>query len=410
MPEDLLEAVDETTEPVDAVDATAETTEPTEGEQQQTEETERPITSLFQPDDASKLDPKVMRTLAEIRAKSPDVASLLSKAAHRVAQFEREFPGGFAEIKELRDQIESLGGTENIESAFEDSKQFGDLVQQFQSGDQAFVNDMAETDPAAFAAIAPKVFDKFAEVNSDAFAGYIGRIVFRDMQSQSVPLMMMRLADTIADNPKAKEAFQAINDYLGGFKVLSEKPLPEGKKGAAPAKDDAGKKEQDLRSREWQMDRTALEKQIVNSEYQKLLAGRKPTSEERAQILELLGAKRQSLADSLFPGWKEKADRYLSNGNKDGYMRYIGSIYRRVLPEAVAYAVRRTLKAAPKPAAAAQARPQLRTAAAGASASPDFKPVAKEPGSYEIDYSKTTPKMLAQNRAVLLSGGKVSWR
>ena len=385
---------------------TSEAETPAEGEGEKT-----PVTSLFQAD-GKKLDPQVSASLAKIKAESPEVAKLINRAVYRVAELDREFPGGVTEAKELRDKVEELGGVDGIETKLESLAEMDGLATAFMSSDPAFVEDLVESSPEAFAALAPMVFQKFAEVNAEGFAAYMGRVVLGDMQANGIPLMMMRMQDLIpADNPRLKEAFDQINAYLGGFKTLSEKPLPKpGTSKAKPAAgktDDLSKREEALRAKEWQTERDTMQRGIVNGEYAKVLAGRKPDSEEKAQILELFQSRSIAAANRLFPGWSEKAQRYVSSGDKAGYIRYMKSIYARVVPEAMASSVNATMKG--KKAAAATVTRPAGTGAPAKTAASGFKVIGKDPGN-NVDYGRTTKAMVAQDMYILKDGSKVIWR
>ena len=415
---DLLEAeiLEETPlETVEELEEHPDGTEHSEGDAKEGDgETKTPVTSLFQAD-GRKLDATVRNSLAKIKAEDPSVGKLLTKAVFRVAELDREFPGGLTEVRELRDKIEELGGLTGIQEKLDGVTELDTLAKQYMDGDPAFVEDMATSSPESFAALAPAVFAKYAEVNPNGFAAYIGRVVYADLQKSDIPLMMARLQDTLGDNPKANEVFAQLNSYLGGFKVLADKPIeaPKPKAAAAPKKDENSSREEELRSREWKIDRESLQRSITDTEYRKALAGRTAGTEDRAQIKELFLIRSKSAADRLFPGWPEKAQRFIKSGDRDGYLRYIKSIYTRVVPEAMASSVASTLKGARKPAAGAPPVPKKEAAGApanGTQAAGTFKPVAAEPSTWEIDYNRTSTSMLRENRAFLKSGARVQWK
>lgn len=381
-------------------------------QQQQDGGDKTPVTSLFQAD-GKKLDPQVSTTLANIKKENPELGKLLTRAVYRVAEIDREFPGGVTEAKELRDKVEEFGGIEGIEQKLESLVEMDGLATAYMSSDPAFVEDLVESSPEAFSALAPLVFQKFHEINAEGFSAYMGRVVLGDMQANGVPLMMQRLQDLIpADNDKLQKAFEVVNQYLGGFQALAQKPLPSAKakpgSGSGNGKgDELSKREEALRAKEWQSERDTMQRGIVNNEYTKCLAGRKAGSEEKAQILELFLSRSKAAADRIFPGWNEKAQRYISSNDKAGYLRWMKSIYSRVVPEAMASAVTSTMRG--KKAAAPAKKPG---AGGGTVVAPiaGFKPVAKEPGTWEINYSLTTQAMLRENRAVLKDGSKVAWK
>ncbi|MDE2099607.1 MAG: hypothetical protein KGL39_20310 [Patescibacteria group bacterium] len=412
MPEDLLEIEAETPEAEEAPEGEqpgAEGQQP-EGEKPEGEKT--PVTSLFQ-SDGKKFDPQVSAALNKIKGENPELGKLLLRAVSRVGELDREFPGGLNEVRELRDQVEEFGGITGIQEKLDSLQEMDGLAQQFMSADPAFVDDLIQSSPEAFSALAPVVFQKFAETNPDGFGAYIGRIVYANMQAAEIPLVMMRLNDLVADKPQAIEALKQLNVYLGGFRDLASKALPEfkGAKSSTPKNDDLSKREEALRSKEWQAERDSLHKGIVNTEYKRALAGRTPNSEEKAQILELFTGRATTAANRLFPGWQQKAQRYINANDKAGYLRYMETIYRRIVPEAVSSAVSSTMrgKATSTKKPATPARPAVKPAANGAGTE-GFAPLAKEPDTWEIDYARTTPSMLRNNRAVLTSGKKVEWR
>lgn len=409
MPEDLME-LDSATEETAVLADGEQVAEGAEG-QQATEGEEQPVTDLFEPD-GKKVHSAIRAQLAKIKTEKPDAGKLITDAVYRFAEFKREFPGGLAEARELRDKIEEYGGVDAISGEIATAKEFRELAKAFETSDPAFVDDMVESNPDAFASIAPMVFQKYAELNPDGFAGYVGRVVYADLQRNNVPLLMERLADVLPpDNTKAIEIFNTLNGYLGNFKTLADKaPTVKAGKRTEPAKDDNLKqREEALRSREWKTERDGILRTEKDGAMLKALAGRKPDTEEKAQIEELFMVRAKAAVDRLEPGWAEKAKRFIGNNDKAGYLRYIKSIYQRAIPEAIASAVNSTLrgkKAAPvnNQQNGVKKSPNDATQPAG------FIPLAKEPETYQIDYSRTTATMITNNQAVMKDGKKVSWR
>lgn len=395
-----LEGAEETTLEEQPVEAGEE--KPAEGEEQTA-----PVTSLLGPD-GKKLDPTVRSLLSEIRTKNDAAGKLLTKAVYRVAELDREFPGGLTEARELRDKIEGLGGVEGIEGKLETLAELTGLSKQFMDGDPAFVEDMATSSPEAFSELAPAVFAKYAQTNPDGFTAYIGRVVWSDMNTNGIPLLLQRMADFMpADKPQALELLNSLSTYLNGFGELSKK-APSTAKPRVEAKPDSDltAREEALRSREWRAERDGIQRGIVRDEETKSLAGRKPDTEERAQIRELFMTRSQAAANRLFPGWSEKAQRFIKSGDKAGYLRYMKSIYVRVVPEAMASAVNSTMrhsKTAPVVAKTATARPGVTAAPANG-----FKPVASIPQN--IDWGRTSKQMVQEDRYILTDGSRVQVR
>ena len=369
---------------------------------------EKKPATLFE---GNKLSGAAKSALAELKAKDPGIAKAVTRALYRTLELDREFPGGLTEVKELRDKLDGFGGVPGIEKMQQGLAEMDGLAKQFMDGDPAFVEDLATEGPEAFAKLAPAIFAKYAEVHPEGFEAYLGRVIYGDMVRNEIPLLMMRLADVIGDKPQAVEVFEKLNLYLGNFKTMATKPM-EAPKGRAPEPkaNNQDQREEDLRSREWKMDRDKVQRATVDSEFRSALNGRKPSSEERAEIYERFKVKAGMLLRNIEPEWTKKSERFIKNNDKAGYLRFMTSLYKRVTPESMSYAVNRTLKPARAGATAAPKKNEQPGRASGAPAAPGFTPVSKEPGSYEIDYSRTSTAMLNRNQAVLTDGRKVNWK
>lgn len=409
---DDLELIDDTEQQVEEPEQQTDETEHAESDStEETTESDAPApTMLFE--QGGKLSPAVKDALLKLKTEKPEVGKLLTKAVFRVAELDREFPGGLTEAREMRDKVDEFGGLSGIEEKMTELSQYSAVVDAFDAQNPAFVDELA-TFPESFCALAPAFIGKYAELSPDGFKSYIGKLVYGDMQTNEVPLLMMRLQDFIGDNPKAIEVFEKINGYLGGFRNMAaiNPAAPRAATAKPAANADNNKREDELRSKEWKIERQSIERTTRDSELTRSLAGRRPSTEERAQINELFLSRSKAAADRYFPGWGEKAQRFIRNNDKAGYLRYMTSIYSRVVPEAMASAVSATMKSARRPAASANGQPAKPKPAgvAGAPAADGFKRMANMPPPYEIDYTRTSPSMISGNKAVLRDGKKVSW-
>lgn len=411
------ELLEETPEGEESLE-TPEVPEGTEA-QEETPEGEKPPApvSLFQPD-GKKLDPAIKASLAELKAKSPEAARLVSKALYDHGQFQREFPGGLTEAKELRDKIDGLGGVATIEERLNDLTYFDGIDQKFTQGDPAFVDDLVKADPGAFSRIAPAVFAKYNEIHPEGWKKYIGTVIYTDFQQNEIPVQMSRLADSLRrkDEAGAIESFNAVAAYLASFKELASLRV-EAPKGKAPeSKDqDVQKREDALRAREWQAEHSQIERRIVQEEYRTAVGARKVSTEDKAQIQELFLAKRQTLARQYFPDQAKKLEALRRANDKAGFLRLATLMHKRVSPEAMRWAVARTLKPA-KTGASGQTPvqklpPQQQGRLERQNGAGVFKFVSNEPGTWDIDYNYPGIKqLLGENKAVLKSGEKVQWR
>lgn len=402
-PEELLEA--EEIESPETEEVEGEEPEIAEGEQPEGEEEQPELTSLFEAD-GKKVAKPVRDVLAKLKTENPSIAKLVTSAVFRHAELNREFPGGLTEVRELRDKVEQMGGFADIEEKLQGAEELNKLAVYFENGDAAFVDDMIASNKESFAALAPVVFDRFRDLNTGAWSAYIGKVVYGDLQKNDIPLYLMRLADHVKDKPEALELLNVVNAYLGGFKELSTK-APTARPQAKAQPNTETQRETDLRSREWNLDRQSLQRETKAEAFTKALAGRKPNTEEKAQIEELFTTRAAKLADQFFKDWRKTSEAYIKRNDKAGYLRYMGSIYKRVIPEAITSAVRSTMKGK----AATITNPKTgATVTPAAKAAEGFTVVGKEPNTYDVDYGRTNQKMIMEGRYIMKDGRKLQWR
>jgi hypothetical protein len=403
MAEDLLELNEEETE-----EQPADGEQPAEGAdnaEQPAEGQEEQVTSLFDADGKKVAEP-IRKTLAKLKTENPSVGKLITDAVYRAAEFRREFPGGLTEARELRDRVEELGGIDTVREQLAGAAELNELARAFANGDPAFVDDMVVSDKEAFSSLAPVVFDRYKEVSPEGWSSYLAKAIYSDIQANDIPLYVMRLADVVKDKPEAVQLLQAISGYLGSFKELAAKTpaAPQRRTVEQPRSDN---REEQLRAREWNADRRELQTTIKTAAITRALAGRKPNTEEKAQIEELFTTRAARLAKNYFKDWEKVSQGYIARDDKRGYLRYMESIYRRVMPEAMSSAVASTLKGQRPASTGALAKPGAKVAVKPAEG---FTLVAKEPDTYNIDYGRTSRAMLAENKAILRDGKKVQWR
>ncbi len=335
---------------------------------------------------------------------------------------QREFPGGVAEAKELRDKIDGLGGFEKLDKDLANLELLTGYDDKFGEGDPAFIDGLATANPAAFAKLAPAMFAKFNEISPDGWRQYIGSVVYGDFQRNELPVQLTRLADSIRrkDEAGVTESYNALSAYLATWRELAglRVEAPKGKP-AETGETDLSKREAALRSREWQAEHSGIERRIVQEEYKTAVGARKPSSEEKAEIQELFLSRRQTLAHQYFPDQAKKLDALRSRNDKAGFMRLATVMHKRVSPEAMRWAVARILK--PSRAAASSTtqqrtqqqseKPQQRQQQQPQNGAGAFKFVSAEPGTYDIDYTYPGIKnLISENKAVLRDGSKVQWR
>lgn len=363
--------------------------------------------------DGKRLSASAKATLEEIKAKDPRLAAQIKSALFSADALKRALPGGLKEVGELRQSIEELGGPEGIARIREEQAEWNALDQQFVSGDPRFVENIAASSPEAFLKLAPAVFQKFAELNSEGYSAYVSQVFVSDMQQEGIPLALERLQDFIGDNPRAMEVWKKLAGYVNRVAGLAAKPVNPPAK--AQQQDDGrerslAEREQALTRNDWRGAADAERLKSFSSEYARLTQGRKVTETQKAAIQELY-VSRLGAALRKVQNFNSNIDRYFANKDREGYLRYISSIYKQEIPKALRSAVESVLPGKPGPAAtrvaANTAQSGKATAAAAASG---YAWTAAPPDKHTIDVNRTTMDMIREGRAVLIGGKKVQWK
>ena len=414
--EDVLDAPAEELEvsPVETPESELPETPAVEGETPEGEQAidKTPVTSLFTADGKS-LDPTIRKAIDKIKAENPSAAKVLGKSLFRLAELDREFPRGITEVRELRDQVESLGGVDGLKEKVEDAKLFDTLSSQYMKADPAFVEDMVKSSPESFVALAPIMVRKFLETDPSTgkirypgFVNDIARVVSSDMNAGKILLTMERLADTIDGNPKAIDQFNRIYQYLTAWDSLASQQPEIQKPKAEPEKPPVD--ESATRAGQWEEESATGRAALAVSEFKRLTNGKTVPSEDRLQAEELFKARAKALAVKYFPNWHETAQGYLKSNQKSAYLRLMASIDRRVVPEAVQYAVSKTIRTGTP-----GAKPAPVSAKPGNKVVPPangFKFVGKMPPNDQWDWNRTSPSMVKENKCILKDGSRVQWR
>lgn len=371
-----------------------------EGEQQPE------VKSLFD-EDGNKVAKPVREALLKIKSENPSLGKVLLESVHQSAQLQREFPGGLAEVREMRSKLEEFGGLEEIAQTVSIADDFTRLSQAFLEGKPEFVDDMVATDPAAFDAIAPQIFRRYAETNKAGYAHFIGAAASQYLNEKQIPLTIMRLADLVKDNPGATQLLEHIHTHLSFLQELANTPPKPMERKEAPKQDD---REEKLRMREWAADRNGIEISITQDARTKALAGRVPSAEDNKIIQDLFLVNVRRATDNQFKGWRERSQQYIKSDDKKGYLRYVNSIARAVVPGAMAAAVNSTLRGQRAPAKPAPKKPEVNRTGTMKPAE-GFTLVAKEPSTWELDLTHPMAfEWTQQNRGILKNGKKVWWR
>ena len=216
--------------------------------------------------------------LSKLKAENPALARALEKDAFLADRFRREFPGGPAELKTMRDTLETLGGETGVQEITQELDGWRQFDQQFTAGDPKVLEFLTSEPEAqsAFLQIAPQAFEKFRELNPEGYGAYVAQVFVADMMQEQVPLMMQRLGDFLGDNPKASEVYQKLVGYLNRIGTLAKNPVNKPFEKAQPKGPDPDRQkfEQDREAftkQQWRSESDTIHKRVFDAEWSKMV-------------------------------------------------------------------------------------------------------------------------------------------
>lgn len=363
-----------------------------------------------------KLTAEAKATLEEMKATNPALHKHIKEALYGGEAFKKAFPGGIKEAQQFKATLDQYGGAEGIQQVKQTADRFTQLDQAYTSADPKFIEELVATPEGqtAFLKLAPAMFAKYAEMNGDAYGAMVSRVFVADMVQERVPLMLERLADFVGDNPKAQEVLNQLTGYVNRIYQTSQKKteIPENK---TPPPDDRSKgldeREANLTRTEWRNEGNAERMKQFGSSWKELTAGRKISPDQEGAIKELYASRMQKLVTS--PDFVDKTQRFFSAKDKAGFLKHSSATFKTAIPDALKAAINAVLgpgKVAARPALAA-AQPQKTALGTPAAQVPGYTWVAAAPKGNDVDYARTTQKMIMEGKAFLRGkAAGVQWK
>jgi hypothetical protein len=381
-------------------------------------ETETEAAKPFLAVENGKLSELAKKTIEELKLKNPQLAKAVQRALFAEDRLRRELPGGFKEVAQLREKIEQLGGDEGIQSLQSELDGWKDFDAKYTAGDPAVLQFLTETPEAeaAFLKIAPAVFEKFREVNSDGYSAYISQVFVSDMRENEIPMTIQLLGSLLGraqaqlsepDRVEAKRLYDALSSYVNRINEFSRKPVSAApaasKAGADPRQAELDTRETNLRKQEWQGETERQHAAIFSAAWKRLAA---TVPQNQVAPLRKLYALHLQETLAAKKDFDTNMNRFFAAKQKDGFLRTHKSAFEAAVPLALRKAMAELGIGARKAPATAAAPGTPATAKPPA---PGFIPVSQKPNMAEVDNVRTTPAMWQNKRAVLKNGKQVTW-
>ena len=373
--------------------------------------------------DRGKLTTSGKAVIEALAPLGPAAQQAVLRALRSMTYFQGEFPGGSKEVTSLRGLVQKYGGEQGIAELGSIKDQMEEIDSLYSRSDPKFLDMITSDDegkrslvglmgPALlkFSQLAPQ---QFAYQNAMSFAHYL--------DLERVPVTFGRMADLLnraaeySNRGNHELAASLISEIANAHNQLADTldKVYKASRNAPPMQqanavsDDRTRqldeREQGLQKREWERAVVDERKKIYGKTFGELTKGRQITPEQKDTIQGFYDLAMQA----KLRAWQNNASRFMSNSDKDGYIKEQFAFFQKAIPESLRQAIQRAMPQKPGPKAEAKSSPNVPRGTTSTNGS--AMRIAKKPADSDIDLARTTPSMVWTNQAYLKTGKLVQW-
>lgn len=417
MPEET--AVIDTPAEIPPAGSTEPTEPPTDGTEPESgeHESQQPGEGGEQPAANGKDVHQAVRTsLGELKKTNPAAANALKQAYFSNQEFQKEFPGGIAEARQIATTLKEFGGTDGVRVLKDSADYLEQIDKSFTAGDPAFIDQLAQASPESFVKIMPAAIDKLEQMAPEAFASLFAQRMLGDMNASGLIGELQWLQRVAGDNAEIKAVADKFVKYLQRLSGFAEKPYAapksqQSQNGNGQQDEERTRFEQEKREftiTQWRTVAADNVGKVFSSEFSRLTGGRTVTTEQKAAIIELV---QNAINRAETDDDRKKIDDYFASGDQQGYLKFKDSFFKRVVPNAVERATSTILGKKPGPGTqnptAARPTPSARPTTP---AVPGVKMVTEKPAPHLINRRLTSQDDILKGLYTLTDGSKVQVR
>ena len=368
--------------------------------------------------------------LESLRSISPQLAQQTVQAHLTAEYFRREFPKGKADVQRLKQMATGYGGETGLASLKQNAEALTNLTNLYDAADPSFVDHLTadEESIAAFVKLFPSFMDRLYKASPD-HAMHLTAQRFADfMDSARLPVSFARMADLLnmaaaskddharlaAMIPSMVESFNEISATLDkAYQIAKTKPADPAVT-PQPANDERLKsldqREQAIRQKEWDDQIYNERRTIWQNAWKELTKGRTISETQKSSILALYDARLLTMAKQA-PGQPDYA-RFIATNDRDGYLRSQIEFAKKYIPEALRKSIQAFFPPAqpgPKPKSDGVKPVPVKPPVNGQAPPSQTVKVRAMPAVAQLDYMRTTPEMLRENKAFGKDGKIYQW-
>lgn len=357
--------------------------------------------------------PKSIRALKET---DPAAYKAEKTRFFRGQAFDKEFPGGVTEARQLKQSLDLVGGREGLVKLQTDMADFKNVAKQYFDGSPEFVDGLAKEDPIAFGTHVPLFLNRLKDVDPEGFNRLVAQQIHTEHQAIGLRSDLERVYAAIKGG-QTNDALQILNDIAVWHDKITnlakQEEDPKYKRLQEQIRTERESQRQQTLQNLDQQYKTEAKKHLdsfTNSLIDSYTKGRKLEEADRKRLFNaiLREADDEVNGDEAFKRqrnllFKEAAD----SGDVSASIRLANSRYEQAIREA-ARGVIGTFSKGATPVSRADKTPP--TNGQKPPGNDGFTPVNVRPAAHLIDRSKTTTRMiLHEKRAILKDGSKQSW-
>lgn len=361
------------------------------------------------PDEDGRRLPQYIRSLKE----SNPEAYKAAKAGFFDLASRRSIHPTIQAAREEHELVESLGGSEGIQSLREDGNFFKEAANQFLKGDPAFVNDLWEEDKIAAALHVQPMLEQFRKHDFEGYASTLARLWKTELDTvEFAPALddMIKLIQA-GDKDKALVIANSIKNWHRSVDSRATKAEDPRVKSLLAERSQARDKEESTRQEEflktYRTDTMNEVVQVADKVFGDIFKGKKIDKDDRTDLLReaLALANRNVMKDAEFA---KQRDAHLKNGDSKAALRLTKNRFAKELPDAVRRIARRYGMTSGTPLNTGKQNSK-QPAGSGANQS-GYVAVNYRPQAEDIDRSRTSQDdIMVEKRAILKDGKKVTW-
>jgi hypothetical protein len=374
-----------------------------------------------------KLTPSGRAAIEALRPLSTALAQEVTQGLMVRDWFRKEFPQGKKEIAALRQLAEQHGGEQGLSDLRSTASFFNELDELFSASNPLFLDKITTTpeEQRAFAKLMGPTMEKFEKLDGKLFGYEISKRFAHLMDTARLPVTFARMADLLnragryAGAGNNELAASLLSEITQSYNELAEtldkvyiaaKNPPVPQDAANPQLDQRdqqlSQREKALQRQEWGTAVANERRRLFSRSWSELTKGRNLNSDQEANVKGFYELR----MSTKIRQWQNQAERFFSNGDRDGYLKEQYAFFQKAIPDALRQALQQAIPAKPGPKAAPAPGGRPETPRGTSPRSNGGKVpirVAKMPPTSDLDAVRTTSEMFSNNMAYRKSDGAI---